>query len=65
MAQEGGDSSSSGGKKVTMEELGQHGTSGDLWLLIDGKGEYRFLRENPPAGNAHFCSHDFQTYTYL
>lgn len=29
----------SSGRQVTMEELGQHGSQGDLWLLVDGKGE--------------------------
>lgn len=26
-------------KKVTMEQLGEHKSNGDLWLLVDGKGE--------------------------
>lgn len=24
---------------MTMEELGGHNSSGDLWMLLDGKGE--------------------------
>jgi cytochrome b involved in lipid metabolism len=27
-------------KKVTMEQLGEHKGSGDLWLLVDGQGEF-------------------------
>jgi hypothetical protein len=31
--------SESSEKKVTMEQLNEHKTQGDLWLLVDGKGE--------------------------
>jgi cytochrome b involved in lipid metabolism len=27
-------------KQITMEQLGEHKGSGDLWLLVDGQGEY-------------------------
>ncbi|CAO1638805.1 unnamed protein product [Sympodiomycopsis kandeliae] len=54
MSQEGGGSSD--GKKVTMEELGQHGTSGDLWLLIDGKvyDVSKFADEHPGGDEVLF-----------
>ncbi|PWZ03292.1 putative cytochrome b5 [Testicularia cyperi] len=36
-------------KKITMEELGQHSSHDDLWLLIDGKvyNVSKFLDEHP------------------
>ncbi|PWN26642.1 cytochrome b5 [Jaminaea rosea] len=39
----------SSGRQVTMEELGQHGSQGDLWLLVDGKvyDVTKFMDEHP------------------
>ncbi|CAO1614586.1 unnamed protein product [Parajaminaea phylloscopi] len=44
-----GSTASSSERKVTMEELGQHGQTGDLWLLIDGKvyDVTKFMDEHP------------------
>lgn len=35
----GSEGGEKGGKKITMEEMAGHNSSGDLWMLIDGKGE--------------------------
>ncbi|CAO1636217.1 unnamed protein product [Jaminaea pallidilutea] len=49
MSGEGEKSGSGGGRQVTMEELGGHNSSGDLWMLLDGKvyDVSKFMDEHP------------------
>lgn len=36
-------------KKITMEQLKEHNSHDDLWLLIDGKGAFQFHLGNSLA----------------